>query len=77
MVPIEWATTASAGPKRQKTASSALASSTPLVRPGPAGPWSESPWAGASNMTTRWPASTSGATMAPNCVPRPPHPCIR
>ena len=46
MVPIECATTASAGPKRQKTASRALANSTPLVRPGPAGPWSESPVGG-------------------------------
>ena len=55
MVPSECATTASAGPNRAKTASSALPSSTPWVRPGPAGPGSESPCEGASNRTTRWP----------------------
>ncbi len=74
MVPIEWATTASAGPKRQKTSSSALASSTPWVRPGPAGPASESPWEGPSNITTRCPASSSGVTMRPElrAAPAPP-----
>jgi len=77
MVPSEWATTASAGPKRQNTASSALANSTPLVRRGPEGPWSESPCAGLSNSTTRRPVLTSGSTSAPNWDPRPPHPCTR
>ena len=37
----------------------------------------DSPWPGASNVTTAKPVAVSGSTNAESCAPRPSHPCTR
>src|SRR5512132_732104 len=77
VAPREWATTAWAGPLAATTAARASASSRMVLRPGPSGPGPEAPWLGASKATTRWPASTSGATNPSSCQRHPPQPWTR